>query len=212
MGARLNHGKETFPLSLRSDKRPLSHHSLRSMVNILPHKTQNELRVMYYSRLFGALFLAAAFVFVVGGGVLIPAYFLAQEEADASKRYAEALSQTLSLSEGSSAGRTVTTLAEQLTLMREYRVEPLLSRGLATVVSGIPDDVSIRKLSFKFTSVSEGEVVIIGNAETRAALIAFVDALKKESLFKGVSVPVADLVSDTDLPFTLTFAVAAQAP
>lgn len=182
------------------------------MVNILPHKTQNELRLMYYSRLFSALLLAASFVVVVGGGVLIPSYFLAQEEAAASKRYAEALTQTLSLSEGSSAGQTVTTLSEQLALMRGYRVEPLLSRGLSTVVSGIPDDVSIRKLSFKFTSASEGQVVITGNAETRASLVAFVDALKKEPLFKGVSVPVADLVSDTDLPFTLTFAVVAKAP
>jgi hypothetical protein len=106
------------------------------MVNILPHKTQNELRLMYYSRLFSALLLAASFVVVVGGGVLIPSYFLAQEEAAASKRYAEALTQTLSLSEGSSAGQTVTTLSEQLSLMRGYRVEPLLSRGLSTVVSG----------------------------------------------------------------------------
>lgn len=198
-GVRLNRGNETLQ-------------SLCFMVNILPHKTQNELRLMYYSRLFGAFFLAAAFVVVVGAGVLIPSYFLAQEEADASKRYAEALSQTLSLSEGSSAGKTVTTLAEQLTLMRAYRAEPALARGLATVVSGIPDDVSIRKLSFKFTTAAEGEVEITGNAETRAALIAFVDALKKESLFKGVSVPVADLVSDTDLPFTLRFAVIAKAP
>ncbi|MBY0539608.1 PilN domain-containing protein [Patescibacteria group bacterium] len=182
------------------------------MVNILPHKTQNELKLMYYSRLFGALFLAGAFVMLVGAGVLIPAYFLAQEEADASKRYAEALSQTLSLSEGSSAGKTVTTLAEQLTLMRAYRAEPVLSRGLSAIVAGIPDDVSIRELGFKFTSTSEGDVIVTGNAETRSALIAFVDALKKEPLFKGVSVPVADLVSDTDLPFTLRFSIAAKTP
>lgn len=180
------------------------------MVNILPHKTQNELRIMYYAKLFGTFFLSAAFVVGIGAGVLVPSYFLAQEEAEASKRYAEALQQTLSLSEGGAAGKTLPVLAEQVGLMKSYRADPALAPALDRIVNAIPDSVSIRRIGFKFPATSEGVITLNGNADTRAALISFVDSLKKDPLFKGVAVPVADLVSDDDLPFTLTFSFAAK--
>ncbi|MBX9765328.1 PilN domain-containing protein [Patescibacteria group bacterium] len=182
------------------------------MVNILPHKTQNELRFMYYARLFGTFFLVGAFVIGIGAGVLVPSYFLAQEEAEASKRYAEALKQTLSLSEGGAAGKSLPVLAEQVNVMKAYSEDAALALALERIVGAIPDNVSIRKMSFRFPSASEKIVTLNGNAATRSALIAFVDALKKDPLFKGVVVPVSDLVSDDDLPFTLTFSFAAVKP
>ena len=182
------------------------------MVNILPHKTLNELRMMYYSRLLGTLLLLGALVIGSGAGVLVPSYFLAQEEAEASKRYAAALQQTLSLSEGSAVGKALPVLAEQVTLMKSYQADPMLSPSLERVTAAIPDNVSIRRMSFKFSSITDGQITVVGNAETRAALIAFVDSLKKDPLFKGVTVPVADLVSDNDLPFTLTFNVSVTKP
>jgi type II secretory pathway pseudopilin PulG len=182
------------------------------MVNILPHKTQNELRIMYYARLFGTFFLTAACIVGIGAGVLIPSYFLAQEEAEASKQYAAALQQTLSVSEGGSAGKAVPILAEQVTLMKSYGKDAALAPALTRIVGAIPDDVSIRRMGFKFPNTGEGVITLNGNAQTRAALIAFVDALKKDPLFKGVSVPVSDLVSDDDLPFTLSFSFSAKQP
>jgi Tfp pilus assembly protein PilN len=182
------------------------------MVNILPHKSQNELRAMYYSRLFGTFFLSTGVVIIIGAAVLIPSYFLAQEEADASRRYADALQQTLTLGEGSSSGKMLPVLAEQVGLMKAYQADPAIAPALKRIIGVLPDEVSIRRISFTFLSITDGRVTLNGNAETRAALLAFVDVLKKDAQFKGVTVPVADLVADTDLPFTLSFSVVATKP
>ncbi len=182
------------------------------MVNILPHKAQKELHLMYYTRFFGTFFLVAAFVVGIGGGVLIPAYFLAQEEAETSRRYAEALQQTLTLGEAGNAGKSLPVLSEQIKLMKQYRADSVIASSFEKIVAVIPNNVSVKKIGFKFSSITEGQVTLSGNADTRAALLAFVDSLKKEPLFKGVAVPVADLVTDNDLPFSLTFSLLVAKP
>lgn len=182
------------------------------MVNILPKKTQHELSAMYYARLFGTFLILVAVMIGIGAGVLTPAHFLAKEEAEASKRYADALQQTLTLSDASSSGRMLPVLAEQIKVMKAYQRTPVLEPALDRIIDAIPTTVSVQKVGFKFSADKDGTLTVAGTAKSRAALVGFVDTLKKDPLFKNVSVPVGDLVAETDLPFTMTLTIPLSTP
>ena len=159
----------------------------------------------YYARLFGTFFLGAAFLILVGAGVLVPSYFLAQDEAETTARYASAIEQTIAISESSAGVKTLPTFAEELALLKNYAGTPSSRQLISGAVSVLPKNVSISNISVRYKTLSAGEMSVKGQAATRASLITYVDALKANAAYKGIAVPVEALISDADLEFTLTF-------
>jgi Tfp pilus assembly protein PilN len=182
------------------------------MVNILPQKIRNDLRVRYYARLFTTLFILSAAAFAVGGGLLIPSYLLAREQADASGRYLTALEERLALEGSAKSGQTLSMLEESVALLKEFGKGPVVSTSLAAIAVALPDGVVLRTMRVTLASKGDGSIIVSGIAETRADLVAYVSTLKESVNFKNVAVPVSDLAADTDLEFTLSFALNIQAP
>ena len=180
------------------------------MVNILSKDAQNKLRTLYYVRLFSMLAFLVAFMFLLGAGLLSPSYLLAREEANVAKEYSTALQQTLALKESAGAGAALTSLAEEIALMKQYQSQPAVADALSAVISKLPKGVSISKILIAPPIIADGKIGIVGNAKTRAELLAFVSALQENPLFNKVVVPVSDLAGDTNLPFSLTFFITAK--
>ena len=66
---------------------------------------------------------------------------------------------------------------------------------------------SIHLIGFSYqagTKKTEANVKITGTADSRVALLSFVDRLKKVGSFGGVNVPITNFIKDSNVPFTVT--------
>lgn len=75
----------------------------------------------------------------------------------------------------------------------------LLRRPVGVVISGF---------NYRSNFATARTITLIGRAETRASLLFFIDALKKEPAFAAVDSPVANLIREKDADFTVTINLA----
>jgi hypothetical protein len=175
------------------------------MVNLLSPQAQRTLVSRYYARFMAACaFLAAAGV-LSGAALLLPSYLLANGEADAAHRFLEASQQAVALGSQGGAPGIVAVLAERVGIMRTYAHPPATARILSAVTAGGSPGISITKITVTPSDAVKGQVELTGKAATRNALLSFVQKLQGRSLFSGVTLPVSDLATGTDVPFTLSF-------
>jgi Tfp pilus assembly protein PilN len=182
------------------------------MVNILPENARRELKTAYYMRLAAFSLCALAAAVIAGGALLVPAYLLAKNEADAAGRVDAALAQSLSIKEKEGPGKTLAVFTEELNLLNRYDYRALMPQLFSSVLAELGDGITLSKISFTFSSDTEGKAALSGRSKTRSDLVAFVNALQKNPLFQGVSVPVSDLATETNLEFVLQFSFKAATP
>jgi Tfp pilus assembly protein PilN len=174
------------------------------MVNLLPTAHERSLKRDYYLRLISLVALMLSLVIFLGGLLLIPSYFLARASADASTRYVAALEETVGLRERSGVGATVATLAERVRILNEYAAAPVTPGIVTALIGAMPKGIALTSLSITRTSAG-ASVSINGSAASRDALLSFATALKDVHAFSGVALPVSQLASDKDIPFSLSF-------
>ncbi len=182
------------------------------MVNLLPQDAVARLRTRYYARLSSAFLLLVLLVFVLGTVFLLPSYFLSQGAADASARYLAAAQQSATVREHAGATGALATLAEQVLILKQYQGAPVVVPAISEITGVIPKGILVSKIAFGKREDGTASLTVAGTAATRATLLAFVDALKAGGRFSGVSVPVSQLASDSNIDFSLTFGFAAQKP
>ena len=180
------------------------------MVNLLPRPAQRTLVRTYYLRL-GTLFLLSVSLVVAVGGVLVaPSVFLAQNAADASERYLAALEETVGLKERAGAGEQMAVIAERVKILST--VAPALSTPIIEdVIRAKPKGVKLNAFTIDRTA-SGANFSIAGVAVSRDALLTFVDALRATPSLSGVSLPVSSLASNEDLRFSLSLQYKNPAP
>lgn len=173
------------------------------MVNLLPKKTTSALARTYFVRLATLLFFGGGVLFILGALILVPSFFLAQNEAASSERYVSALEETVGLKERSASGESVARLAEQVAAMRAYAQAPITTPLIDALVAATPGSVRVTAISFSRGDAATA-VSVAGIAGTRESLLSFADALRTHRAFEGVSLPVSSLVSERDIPFSLS--------
>lgn len=174
-------------------------------VNLLPQETQKKLVTGYYLKFFSFLFFGLAVVVLVGAGLLAPSYFLANAEAESAERYLGAIEETVGLRELSGATKEIATLAERTAILGSFENIPLTAHMLSELGRALPADVVLDKIRIQHGDSGTGDVQITGSADSRAGLLRFADALKGNSFFQGVVVPVGQLVNEIDVPFSFSF-------
>lgn len=171
------------------------------MANILPDNLRRLNKRRYVIRLSTVVFYGLAFVLVVCTALIVPSYFLLNEEAKALTAERVRMEtdvvdtdfRVLPLGE-------ITERAKELTLGVD-RFSP--TSHIQTIVGTLPQGVSLNSISFE-KGESMYTFTISGMADTREALVAFRDALDGLTRFSGVDLPVTQLARRTDLEFSLT--------
>lgn len=181
------------------------------MVNILPNKQQRALYVRYYTQLFSTFFLVVAAAVMLGAVLLVPSYFLAQEEAKLLRQSADAQLQRLTLGGSTNEGQVMQTLEEAVSLLQTYEHDSVVTKAIVAVTAVTPSGVTLQKVRI-LTGDSGGSVTLSGTANTRAGLVEFVSELQRKSIFSNVSVPVSDLAAEEDLNFSLSFTLNPSTP
>lgn len=173
------------------------------MVNLLPKPVIRQMRRMYYVRLSIVLFLLLSASFFAGAALLVPSYILAERSADAGERYVHALEETVGLRERTGVTNEIRALAERTKILAAYAEKPTSEPFFREITEDIPDGVFISGIAF-----AKGDetfnISIAGSAETRTALLMFVDRLRESGAFDGVNIPVSQLATDTNIPFSIS--------
>ena len=182
------------------------------MINLLSEKIQRSLRMAYYARL--ATVVAFLFVLAVSAGaaLLAPSYFLALSAESAAQSSLNVSAQSLAAGGGVPDTVALAHDAEEVSLMKSYPRPPRVASALSALTMDLATGVSLSSVSVTPDDTGASSVSVSGTAGTRDDLLAFSDALKGDGRFSGVSVPLSQLVSGTDVPFTLSFSFVPSNP
>lgn len=173
------------------------------MVNLLPQKTITELRRNYYLRFGTVLVILMVIAFLIGSVLLVPSYVVSERAADASERYLLAIEETIGIRERAGVSDDVRALSERLRILGTYAAEPSTKPFFEDTLNDLSPNITITGIGFAKGSDALG-VSIAGRAATRASLLAFVERLQESGRYDGVTVPVAQLALDSDIPFSIT--------
>lgn len=102
-----------------------------------------------------------------------------------------------------SGGDVLGDLSARADILEKTLLQRTPTAALETVVERTPPGVSISQFSYTY-GTEEISVSVVGRSATRAALIAFGDALRDTGLFSRVDVPVSSLAKSEDIDFSLT--------
>lgn len=178
----------------------------RRVVNLLPIKDAR--RVMWEHRrrvaiVFMLLVMCSAVVALL---FIVPSFIVVWSGASDFDDQLEATRTLVDLQRKQSGGSEVVELSERSALLEEALVRRTATSILEDVAPRIPEGVSVWQFTYSLGG-EEVSVSILGTATTRAALIAFGDALRQSSLFSRVDVPVSSLARNEDIEFTLTLSL-----
>lgn len=175
------------------------------MVNLLSSKEKSALLIRYRLRLVTITALMLSFAFAGGVALLMPAYFLAENEAEGAKSNLKSAESDIALSKFSRSGTEVSRTEERVSLLKDYQRVPAVERVLSRLTTHLTNDIGLTAIEVTRSDATSGTVIIRGIAKTRTALVDFGTRLQRDPAFQGVQVPLSDLVSDTNLTFSLPF-------
>lgn len=172
------------------------------MFNLIPPRGKKIVKYEYYLRVGGTLALLFAGVFLLLTVALVPTYVLLEAQIKALESEQQQSAEDEDIFQV--ADREVTLTREMLAQLKRAPRTKLPS----TVISEIRDIASPTITLHNFTIASEVGVVetvqIQGQAPTREVLAGFKSALEESALFDSVTLPIADLARDENLPFAIT--------
>lgn len=176
------------------------------MVNVLPPQTKRSLTRRYYAHLLTVVCTLGAVVLALGGALLIPSFLLSTTQAESYERYRDALSGSIGLKEREKTEIEVQGVAERIRILGEYAGDERVVDALEGVLQGQPESVRVTGISL---ARAEGgfSVSLSGVANTRTDLLEFVDVLRTKTNLQDVALPVAQLVAERDVPFSLSMVV-----
>lgn len=171
------------------------------MTNLLPLGAQKEVKREYRIRLASVIGVLVGVVCIGVALLLFPTYMLLtlqkeallleeQKEEDNSVVYDEHV-------------RAITKGNTYITQLIGEQKQHIPTDVVAQVIAA--DDATITLTTIDYTTHEEGgRLSLVGVADERDDLVAFVDRLKADPLFRSAVVPIEDLAPERDLPFRLT--------
>lgn len=171
-------------------------------INVLPPKLQKNIRGAYYLHLATVAFLAFAVVFAAGSLFLLPSYFLARDHASAAERFRGAIAGTIDLKEAKDIEQEAARLGERIRIGNEIENAAAFT-ALMDALGEVPlGGISLTDISL-IRKGADVSVHLAGVSETREALLLFAEALKASGSFTNIELPVAQLISDEDISFSV---------
>lgn len=171
-------------------------------LNLLPEQQKRDLSFSIARHLvvfFSYWVVGAAIVF---GVLLFPAYFFIafqQKEIGYGETVEEGLQRAARVEDVEKQVRTINTRTH---IVHEREAK---KRDTAALIKGIfnyaPAGVSVSFLSYR---AENNEARVAGNAASRSLLLQFIDALRGLPELQDLSSPVANLIKEEDIDFTLT--------
>lgn len=170
-------------------------------LNLLPPQEKENLSYEIDRRMVQFLGFWFSAIIIIFGVLMLPAFFfisLQQTEVEHIKKIDEEAQKAAHTSELEEKIRGTNALLD-IILAREDKKKDA-SSFLSEILSGAPSGVSVTLIVY---DPSKDHVKISGAADTRDALLKFVDFLKRAPEIKNVSSPVSNIIQQQDINFSL---------
>lgn len=170
-------------------------------LNLLPPQQKKNLNYEIDRRMVQFLGFWFSAVIIIFGVLMLPAFFFIsfeQSEVEHVKKVEEEAQKAAHTSELEEKIRGTNALLD-IILAREYKKKDVAS-FLGEILSGAPAGVSVTLIVHE---PLKNHVNISGAADTRGALLKFVDFLKKAPEIKNVSSPVSNIIRQQNINFSL---------
>jgi len=171
-------------------------------LNLLPYQEQKNLRYELYIKavwFFGFWLSMLGFIFLI---LAVPAYFFSVLQLADVERSRDAEAASLKTSGASSIENEINIFSERLKLIvKRENTRYSAADFISEIFSRAPVGVVVMMVNL---DAKRQEAVISGIAKERGALLRFVDALKDSADVKSVSSPVANIIKEEDITFSLS--------
>lgn len=177
------------------------------MFNLLPTNLKLDIKKEYNLRrliMFFTFVVAVQVSFLV---FMFPTWLVSMYKEQIVKIEYEKMNQLLSDSNINPTTETIESINKKLNLINNSLAYVELRPMIDTVISQRNRTIFIDQFSFSSKNKDSAVLAIGGIANTRDALVSFVDRLEASGLFKKVDLPISNLAKDKDIDFTVELTV-----
>jgi hypothetical protein len=178
------------------------------MINLIPPQGQKSAKIEYVLRVGSTMSVLFGFVAILVAVAHIPTYVLIKaqiEDLDATSAKESGKEEAIATAI-QEVGYATTTVARlkavpETTRLTEFihEIETRASSGISFKTFSVTETKAKKDAKPKITAIQ-----VQGVAATRDILAQFKSTLETSTFFAKAEIPIADLVQDADLPFTVT--------
>ena len=171
------------------------------MLYLLPSEEKKAIQREYASNRL-VLCLALGFFLVAFSIVfLLPSYFLSDQKERAAQMQADSSDHSAGAAATKDGRNALSDLRAKMALLAAPH--PGASVPIDEVVVDRGPGVEVKEFSYAEAGPKGFQLQIQGVAASRDALLAFVDALRKDKLFSSVDFPISSFAKDSDISFVI---------
>jgi hypothetical protein len=173
-----------------------------SEFNILSPEEKKHLITLQNVKIASVWGLTLFIFFVFSTLLLLPAYFFLTFQKNEVVR-------NLEITEGGSLTKRIDEIAQSVATLKKDALDikkisensEVLSAMVRATLEPLPRGITLIAARY---SPKSGDISFYGTAGTRSALLQFEALLKNNPKIQNVNVPLANLVSETDVPFSIS--------
>lgn len=133
---------------------------------------------------------------------ILPSYFLSDVQVSAAKAELANIKDINSKNGSNAFSVAISDTKEILSILGPVRTSVSPSIYIEMILEHKTPSIKISGISI--TSGQKTVATVSGTADTRASLVSFVGALRGDDLVAGVDLPVSDLASSRNIPFSVS--------
>ena len=179
------------------------------MINLIPNQEKKKMVIDFYYRLVVLFLWTLCVCILVAIIALMPAYFFSNSKYNiASKKLEVQKSESAPIFDEGTAV-IVKDINDKLNLIENLQKSKFIvsEKVINTIFSKKTSGIKITQISYD-SSLSGGlpakKINVTGTASSREVLLAFRQALEKDSSFKNVNLPVSNFVKGSNIQFYLS--------
>lgn len=172
------------------------------MLNLLPHNEMNVVRREYLLRFSSVASVLAGVIIICATVAMFPSYTLVETKNSIVTAQLQSIRSSSVAKNKDDVEKMLADVKTKTTVSKTLSsYDP--SYVVQRIIDTIPKAVIVNGLQYDRGDKGAHKVVVSGVASSRNGLISFVQGLSKAG-FKVSDVPVSDLASDSNIPFSLS--------
>ena len=173
------------------------------MFDLLPQQEKKNLTKEYRLRFVTVSLMLLGSLGVLALTVLTPSYFLSYQKEKEAQAEHEILKREIEQGSKDELSGILNLAGKQAKLLKAFSPASYTFELVGNVVQSKSPDIQIMGLRIIRNEDESREVAVIGKAENRDALLAFVQVLESEPAFSLVTVPVSNCADASDINFSI---------
>lgn len=181
------------------------------MLHLLPKNHKKLVHAEYRKRLGVVIGASVAIICILGIIFLLPSYFISNVRYQDIKTKEATIQTSIASYQTGADGETIKKISDGLIALKPLGSTTTASEAFKRFLFDIGNQsIKVSFIDYVLNSDNSVTLDVAANAATRDDLQTFIDVLKNDKYFSGVSLPLSDFVKDKDLDFSLKIKVVGE--